>query len=57
MFDDCEESTGISEEDHRVFFHRFITIGSTNLFDKYVHTPQTNEEIKHNTSMSLGLLD
>ena len=23
-FDDCEESTGISEEVHRVFFHKFI---------------------------------
>jgi len=45
-FDDCEESTAISEEVHRVFFHRFIYIGKTVLFDKYVVTPLTIEEIK-----------
>jgi len=44
-FDDCEESTAISEEVHRVFFHRFIEVGSTVLFDKYVLTPTTKEEL------------
>lgn len=45
-FDDLEECTAISEEVHRVFFHKFIEIGSTLiypwevpsciLYDKYV---------------------
>ena len=45
-FDDCEEATAISEEVHRVFFHRFIDVGSKILFDKYVITPTTPEEIE-----------
>ena len=40
-FDDCEESTAISEEVHRTFSHQFILIGSTVLFDRYVLTPRT----------------
>ena len=43
-FDDCEESTAISEEVHRKFFHQFILIGSTVLFDRYVLTPRTKED-------------
>jgi hypothetical protein len=49
-FDDCEESTAISEEVHRVFFHRFIEVGSTILFDKYVLTPTTKEELAGHTA-------
>jgi hypothetical protein len=45
-FDDIEEATGISEEVHRVFFHRFIWVGSTILFDKYVITPTDMDEAK-----------
>ena len=45
-FDDLEESTGISEEVHRVFFHKFIEIGSTVLYDKYVKAPQNEEELE-----------
>ena len=48
-FDDCEESTAISEEVHRVFFHKFIKIGSTILYDKYVHSPVNAEEIATHT--------
>jgi hypothetical protein len=44
-FDDCEESTAISQETHRVFFHAFIKIGSTVLFKKHVLTPTTAEEL------------
>jgi DDE superfamily endonuclease len=44
-FDDCEESTAIGEETHRVFFHEFIKIGSTVLFKKYVLSPATAEEL------------
>jgi hypothetical protein len=44
-FDDMEEATGISEEVHHTFFHQFITIGSTILFDKYVRTPVNKEEV------------
>jgi hypothetical protein len=54
-FDDCEESTAISEEVHRVFFHQFIKIGSTILFEKYVRTPQTSADIEeHMTEFKLA---
>jgi hypothetical protein len=39
-FDDLEEVTSISEEIHRVFFHVFITWGSTILYKKFVIMPQ-----------------
>jgi hypothetical protein len=45
-FDDCEEATAVGEETHRRFFHQFITIGSTILAKKYIHTPQSSSEIK-----------
>lgn len=45
-FDDIEEATAVSEEIHRVFFHKFILIGSTVLFDKYVVTPVDVEEAR-----------
>ncbi len=45
-FDDLEECTAISEEVHRVFFHKFIEIGSTILYDKYVKAPQNEEELE-----------
>lgn len=38
-FDDLEEATAIAEDVHRCFFHSFIHIGSTVLFDKHVITP------------------
>ena len=38
-FDDIEEATAISKEVHRVFFHKFIRFGSTELFSKFVVTP------------------
>ena len=40
-FDDIEESTGIDEETHRQFFHHFINIGSTALYNQHVVTPTT----------------
>ena len=45
-FDDIEESTAISEEVHRVFFHQFIDYCSTTLFDKYVTAPTNAEEAR-----------
>jgi hypothetical protein len=45
-FDDCEEFTAILEEVHRVFFHHFITVGSTVLFDRYVVTPKKSDDLK-----------
>jgi len=39
-----EEVTGILEEVHHVFFHKFIEYGSTELFAKHVIMPQSNEE-------------
>ena len=38
-FDDLEEQTAISRENHRQFFHTFIKFGSTFLFEKYVNAP------------------
>ena len=49
-FDDFEEVTAIGEETHRHFFHQFIKIGSTILFEKYVSTPRTAEEIERHMS-------
>lgn len=43
-FDDLSENTGISEEVIRVFLHRFISFGSTILYEKYVVAPSTSEE-------------
>ena len=45
-FDDLEEVTLISEEVHRVFFHKFIEYGSTFLYSKYVSYPKTTEDCK-----------
>jgi hypothetical protein len=43
-FDDLEEATAIGKETHRQFFHAFITMGSTVLFDQYVVAPSTPED-------------
>jgi len=48
-FDDLEESTAISAEVHRVFFHEFVKVGSTVLYKKYVQTPLTAEEARNHT--------
>lgn len=45
-FDDLEESTAISAEVHRVFFHQFVKIGSTVLYKKYVVSPSSAEEAR-----------
>ena len=42
--DDYEENKARSRQVHQVFFHEFITIGSTVLFDRYVVTPKSPEE-------------
>ena len=49
-FDDLDEATGISEESHRVFFHRFISCGRKFLFPKWVKAPQTASEIEDSMS-------
>lgn len=54
-FDDLEEATGISEEVHRCFFHKFIEVGSTILFDKYVVTPtNADEAARHKVEFELA---
>ena len=54
-FDDIEESTVISREVHRNFFHVFIDWGSTVLFDKYVIAPSNADEAKiHEKEMALA---
>ena len=45
-FDDLEESTAVSRDVHRCFFHSFIDFGSTVLYEKYVNAPQTFDEAK-----------
>lgn len=45
-FDDLEECTAISEEVHRKFFHKFIEVGSTILYDKYVKAPLNEYELE-----------
>ena len=49
-FDDNEEATAVSEETHRRFFHKFVEFGSTILFNKWVRTPRTSEDIKTHMS-------
>jgi Plant transposon protein len=44
-FDDLEDATGISEETHRRFFHKFIKACRLHLFPKFVTEPTTEEEI------------
>ena len=46
-FYDLEESTAVSLEVHRCFFHVFIDYGSTVLFERYVSAPKTFAEAKH----------
>ena len=38
-FDDCEESTAIDQDVHRIFFRVFLQFGSTVLYRKWVLTP------------------
>ena len=45
-FYDLEEAIGISEETHRVFFHKFISCGRRFLFPKWVKAPSTASEIE-----------
>ena len=49
-FDDLEEATGISEETHRKFFHKFISCGKNILFPKWVKAPETEVEIDDSIS-------
>ena len=54
-FDDCEEATAVGEETHRRFFHQFISVGSTILVQKYIHTPTTSADIeKHMDEFKLA---
>ena len=44
-FDDLEECTAILDEVHRVFFHKFIEVGSTHSYNKFVKAPQNSDEL------------
>ena len=39
-----EEDTGISEEFHRVFSHRFILFGDSYLYPRFVQYPKNAEQ-------------
>jgi len=41
VFDDWEEAAFISESRHAAFFHEFIKVGSTTLFQEFVKAPRT----------------
>jgi hypothetical protein len=57
-FDDLEESTAITEETHREFFHVLIEWGQTFLFDRYVVFPANAEEAEtHMHEMKLAGFD
>ena len=64
-FDDLSESTAVSEEVIRLFFHRFIEFGSTELFDRWVIQPtifehansQTHEYTKAGLPGAIGSMD
>ena len=43
-FDDLEEATAISEERHRRFFHEFIRVGATTMYDSYVVSPKNSAD-------------
>lgn len=45
-FDDLEESTGISEESHRLFFHKFVALCRKHLAPRYIQLPKTEDEIR-----------
>jgi Plant transposon protein len=44
-FDDISESTGVSEEAHRLFFNFFVKACRANLYPKWVKRPTTEEEV------------
>lgn len=46
-FDDIEEATGIDDDVHRCFLHRFIKFGSTKLYAKYVIAPASSDEAQN----------
>ena len=57
-FDDLSESTGISEDVHRCFFHTFILWGSTFLYSKFVVAPEDFDSLKtHMKEYSLAGLN
>jgi hypothetical protein len=41
-----EDCTDVGEETFRRFFHKFIFVGATTMYDKWVRWPITEEEIK-----------
>ena len=43
-FDDLEESTGISAEVHRIFFHKSLDYGVEILYPRFVKYPTTSQE-------------
>ena len=45
-FDDLEETTGICEEVHRIFFHKYIKFGREVLYPRYVKYPKNSEDAK-----------
>ena len=47
--DDLEEQTMISEEVHKLFLHAYISWGSTSFYNKYVVTPNNEDEMKVNS--------
>ena len=45
-FDDIAESTGVSQESHRIFFKLFVKACRTHLYPRWVRRPTTDEEVQ-----------
>jgi hypothetical protein len=48
LFDNLGEATFISSDTHMVFFHSFITCGSSVLYNEIVYFPQSAVDSKVN---------
>jgi hypothetical protein len=46
-FDDIEESTKVSRDVHRCFFHAFTTFGAKFLYPRYVCMPQSTADLRN----------
>ena len=45
-FDDIEEATYVSAETHRLFYRKFVTLFSVQLYDQHIHGPQNKSDVR-----------
>ena len=46
FFDDIEEATYVSAATHRLFYRKFVTLFSVQLYDQHIHGPQNESDIR-----------